>query len=242
MSKNTILLFLIICCYFATTVSAEVSFTNSIDMSDNSISFTIHEIYTGEDAMAFRESLDADNDGLVNESETTEFKQHYLSSGGEQFLEYVVVDNGSTKLTIGSLDTIFDNTEGDTDDSDLYVTTNVLYLLNSTLSSGEHQVWVLGEYRIKEVSFVLPQGVELVSYDGLNNASVSTQDKRVLLRGESGVTSQMVGNVQRIESASIIRIKEEPFYANRFILPFLIIIEIILGSIALYIIKNNKNK
>ncbi|MDI3539864.1 MAG: hypothetical protein PWQ52_987 [Methanolobus sp.] len=242
MSKKTIFLFLIICCCFATNASAEVSFTNGIEMSDSSIMFTVREIYTAEDALAFREDLDGDDDLNVSSSEIEAFKERYLSNGGMQFLEYIVVDDGSTQLTISSIELDFENAEGVVDDSALHVTTRIVYLLKSTLSYGEHKIWVLGDYRIEEVRFILPAGVGLVSYDGLENATLSMQDNRVLLKGESGVTSYMIGDVQRIESASIIWIKEEPFYEHRLFLPLLIMVELMLGATALYMIKRNKNK
>jgi hypothetical protein len=242
MNKKAFLLLLIICCCFAATASAEVSFTNDIEMSDSSIMFTVREIYTAEDALAFREDLDGDDDLNVSSSEIEAFKERYLSNGGMQFLEYIVVNDGSTQLIISSIELDFENTEGVVDDSAMHVTTRILYLLNSTLSSGEHKIWVLGDYRIEEVRFVLPAGVGLVSYDGLENASEAVLDNKVVLAGKSGVTSQMVDNMQRIESASVIWIKEEPFYEHRLFLPLLILVEVMLGAIALYIIKQNKNK
>lgn len=242
MSKKTIFLFLIICCCFATNASAEVSFTNDIEMSDNLIMFTVREVYTAEDALAFREDLDADGDINVSSLEIEAFKERYLSNGGMQFLEYIVVDDGSIQLIIDSIELDFENAEGIVDDSALHVSTRIVYLLNSTLSSGEHKIWVLGDYRIDEVRFVLPTGVVLVSYDGLENASESMLNKKVVLVGKSGVTSQMVDNVQRIESASIIWIKKEPFYEHRLFLPLLILVEVLLAATALYIIKRNKNK
>jgi hypothetical protein len=242
MSTKNILLFLIICCCLPVTVSAEVSFTNDIELYDDHIVFTVGETYTSEDALAFRENLDADNDGNVNVSEVEVFKEHYFSNRGEQFLEYIAVNDGSVGMSIESIEMKFDDATGSLDDSDLGVTTKVLYRLNSTLSSGEHKIWVLGEHRIEEVLFVLPAGVELVTYDGLDNATLSRQDNRVLLKGESGVTSYMIGDVQRIESASIIWIKKEPFYEHRLFLPLLILVEVMLGATALYIIKRNKNK
>ncbi|MCQ6963367.1 hypothetical protein [Methanolobus chelungpuianus] len=242
MSTKNILLFLIICCCLTATVSAEVSFTNYIELYDDKIIFTVGETYTSEDALAFRENLDADNDGNINVSEIELFKEHYLSNGGEQFLEYIAVDDGSVGLSIESIEMEFNDAAGSLDGSDLNVATKILYLLNSTLSSGEHKIWVLGEYRIEEVRFVLPAGVGLVTYDGLENATLTKQDNKILLKGESGVTSYMIGDVQRIESASIVWIKEEPFYEHRLFLPLLILVEVMLGATALYIIRHNKNK
>ncbi|WMW23169.1 hypothetical protein RE476_04890 [Methanolobus mangrovi] len=243
MSKRTIiLLFILFFCCFALKASADVSFTNNIEMHEESITFVIHETYTLDDALGFREDLDADNSGNVNASEVEVFKESYLSDRKAQFLEYVLIDNGSLPLNIDSADLQFEGADGMVDISQLNVTTIVQYGANSTISEGKHSVWVLGHPLIDNMRFVLPADMELVSYDGLDNASQSVQDGRVVLEGVSGIRSFMINDTPAFEYAAYVTIEEKSIYERSFFLPLLIIIEIILASIALYIIRMNKIK
>jgi hypothetical protein len=243
MSKNiTCLLLIIVCCGLIPHASAGASFTNHVELLDSSITFTVNEMYTDEDALTFREDLDTDDNGAIDASEVGEFRERYLSNGGAQFLGYVLVNNGSLQLTIDSIDLDFKNAEGPVDNSALNVTTTIQYGMDSIISTGEHSIWVLGHPLIDKMEFTLPRDMELVSYDGLDNTSESVQDGRVMLEGVSGIRSFMNEDRPAFEYAVFIKMQKEPFYKNSFFLPLLVIIEIILASIALYIIKGNKNK
>lgn len=243
MSKNTTcLLLIIICCCLAPDASAGASFTNHMELSESSIIFKISEIYTDEDARAFREDLDEDNNGVIDASEVGEFRESYLSNGGAQFLEYVLVNNGSSQLLIDSIGMEFENAEGPVDTSVLNVTTTIRYSMDPMVSAEEYSIWVLGHPLIDKMEFVLPKDMELLSYDGLDNTSQSVDDGRVMLGGVSGIRSFMIEDRPAFEYAVLIKMQKEPFYKKSFVLPILIIIEIILASIALYIIKINKNK
>ncbi|WP_135389870.1 hypothetical protein [Methanolobus halotolerans] len=240
--KNIFLILIVLFCCFAIPASAEVSFTNDIDLYGDSVTFTLIETYTDENARDFRDEMDIDGDGVVNASETGKFEEDYLSNGGVQFLEYIMLDNGSVQLTIDSIGIHFEGAEGQVNSSVLNVTTTVQYGLDSTISSGEHSIWVLGHPLINKIELVLPDGTELVSYDGLDNSSQSFKGGRVVLEGASGIRSFMNGDMPAFEYAVHVDIREKPFYKNKYFLPILIIIEIMLASIALYIIRMNKNK
>jgi hypothetical protein len=92
------------------------------------------------------------------------------------------------------------------------------------------------------MKFVLPKGMEVIFYDGLDEASRSSQDGRAVLEGISGIRSFVIEDKPAFEYAAHVTFQKDPFYKNSFFLPLLIVIEIILASIALYIIKMNKNK
>jgi Ca2+/Na+ antiporter len=241
MSKRTIvLLFILLFCCFAVKASADVSFINNIELHDKSITFTIHETYTFEDAVGFRADLDADDSGNVNASEVEVYRESYLLNHKAQFLEYVLIDNSSLPLEIDSTDLQFEGAEGLVDTSQLNVTTIVQYGANSTISEGNHSVWVLGHPLIDNMRFVLPAGMELVSYDGLDNASQSVQDGRVVLEGVSGIRSFMLEDKPAFEYAAYITMQKKSIYKNSFFLPLLIFIELILALAALYIYRINK--
>ncbi|GEM_PF-1300581 len=243
MSKRTIiLLFILFFCCFAVEASADVSFINNIELHEKSITFTINETYSFEDAMSFRGDLDADDNGNVNASEVEVYRESYLLNHKAQFLEYVLIDNGSLPLEIDSTDLQFKGAEGLVDTSQLNVTTIVQYGANSTISEGNHSIWVLGHPLIESMRFVLPDGMELVSYDGLDNASQSVQDGRVVIEGVSGIRSFAINDTPAFEYAAYVTMQKKPFYKSSFFLPLVVIIEVLLASIALYIIKNNKIK
>jgi hypothetical protein len=213
-----------------------------MELSESSITFTVSEMYTDDDALAFREDIDTDDNGVIDASEVGEFRERYLSNGGAQFLEYVLVNNGSSQLVIDSIGIEFENAEGLVDTSVLNVTTTIRYSMDPMVSAEEHSIWVLGHPLIDKMEFVLPKDMELLSYDGLDNTSQSVYDGRVMLEGVSGIRSFMIEDRPAFEYAVLMKMQKEPFYKKNFVLPLLIIIEIILASIALYIIKNNKNK
>ncbi len=243
MSKNTTcLLLIIICCCLAPDASAGASFTNHMELSESSIIFTVSEMYTDEDARAFREDLDEDENGVIDVSEVGEFRKTYLSNGGAQFLEYVLVNNGSSQLVIDSVGMEFESAEGPVDTSVLNVTTTIRYSMDPMVSAEEYSIWVLGHPLIDKMEFVLPKDMELISYDGLDNTSESVDDGRVMLEGVSGIRSFMIEDRPAFEYAVLLKMQKEPFYKHSFFFPLLMIIEIILASIALYIIKSNKNK
>ncbi|WP_319507280.1 hypothetical protein [uncultured Methanolobus sp.] len=243
MSKRTIiLLFILFFCCFAVEASADVSFINNIELHEKSITLTINETYSFEDAMSFRGDLDADDNGNVNASEVEVYRESYLLNHKAQFLEYILIDNGSLLLEIDSTDLQFEGAEGLVDTSQLNVTTIVQYGAKSTISEGNHSIWVLGHPLIESMRFVLPDGMELVSYDGLDNASRSVQDGRVVIEGVSGIRSFAINNTPAFEYAAYVTMQKKPFYKSSFFLPLVVIIEVLLASIALYIIKNNKIK
>ncbi|WP_407356210.1 hypothetical protein [Methanolobus sp. WCC5] len=241
MSKRTILLlFVLLFCCFTAKASADVSFSNNIEMDEGSVTFTIHETYTLEDALDLREELDVDSSGNVDALEVGVFRENYLLNRTAQLLEYILIDNRSLSLEIDSVDLQFEGAEGPVDNSQLNVIITVQYSINSTISQGKHSVWVLGHPRIDNMRFVLPLGMELVSYDGLDDVSQSVQDGRVVLEGVSGIRSFTIEDRPVFEYAAYVTIQKKPIYKNSFFLPLLVIIEIILASTALYIIKKNK--
>ncbi|WP_129582592.1 hypothetical protein [Methanolobus psychrotolerans] len=241
MSKRTILiLFILLFCCFAAKASADVSFTNDIEMHERSITFTIHETYTLEDALDFRGDLDTDDSGDVNTSEVEVFRESYLLNRKAQLLEYIIIDNNSLPLEIDSIELQFEGAEGLVDTSQLNVTIIVLYDMSSTISNGAHNVWVLGHPLIDNMRFILPSGMELVSYDGLDDVSQSVQDGRVVITGVSGIRSFMMEDRPAFEYAAYVTMQKKPIYKSSFFLPLLVTIEVILASIALYIIRTNK--
>ncbi|MDW7733312.1 MAG: hypothetical protein SCH66_12910 [Methanolobus sp.] len=221
---------------------AEVSFKNDIDILDKSVNLTIHEDYTGTDARSFREELDLDGSGSVEADEVEEFRTGFLANRSLQFLGYVEIDGNETSVDLVSVDLQMEGAEGVVDNSTLYVRTSIDYGVGTLLSSDNHTIWVIGHPLIESVRLSLPEGVDVMSYDGIENASQATVGGRVVLEGSSGVRSFMVEDRPTFEYAMFIEFSKEPFYRKSFFLPLLVLVELVLALSGLYIIKKNKIK
>lgn len=236
------LLIMLLCSCLVHVASANTTFTNVIELSDSSIELRIHEIYTDDDARGLREELDVDKDKFITTAELDKFREQYLSDSKAMFLEYVLVNNGSTRLDIESVELGFEAETWTTDDASMNVTCVVRYALEQGMSDEKNTIWVMGHPLIESMRFMIPGDMEVVSYDGLNEAVLKEQDGKVVLEGASGIRSFMNGDKQRMEYAAFVVLQKEPFYKNRFFLPLLAFIELVLLSIALYIIRKNKSK
>lgn len=236
------ILVLLFSMYMVSPAFAEVSFKNDIDILDNSVNLTIHEDYTGADARSLREELDLDGSGYVGADEVEEFRIGFLANRSLQFLGYLEIDGNETSIDIVSVDLQLEGAEGVVDNSSLYVTTSIGYGADTMLSSGNHTIWVIGHPLIENVRIYLPRGVDVMSYDGIGNASQATKNGRVVLEGSSDVRSFMIDDRPTFEYAMFIEFSKQPFYRKPFFLPLLVLVELALALFALYIIKKNKIK
>ncbi|MBN2111074.1 MAG: hypothetical protein JW705_08335 [Methanosarcinaceae archaeon] len=221
---------------------AEVSFKNDIDILDSSVSLTVLDEYCGSDAETLREELDKDISGFVEADEVETFRNSFLENKSFQFQGYLEVDGNSTSFKISSVDLQMKGAEGVIDDSPLYVTTKVIYEVDTLLSTGDHTIWVIGHPLIEDVKVSLPEGVTVQSCDGIENASWTTEDGRPVIRGSSGVRSFIVEDRPTFEYAMFLEFSKEPFYREPFFIPLLLLLELILALLGLYIIKMNKIK
>ena len=234
-----LLLFLISNC--TAIVSANAVYSNDIIISDDNILFTIEESYTDVDVQEFRLMLDSDRSGDVNMSEVEMFKKSHLISKKIELGGYILIDEGDVPLNLMSVEMDFENAQGNVNvSSPINVTTFVEYKLLSSISSGEHELWVLGHPLIQKMEIMLPEGVIVVSSDGLENMTSSSNDGRVVLEGESGIRSFMVENRTVFEYATTVDMYKKPFYAESYFLPLLVFIEMLLAAFAIYIIKGKK--
>ena len=222
-------------------VSAGAVYSNDIIVSDDNISFTIEETYTDVDVQEFRLILDSDRSGYVNISEVDAFKESRLVSKKIELGSYILIDEGNISLDIMSIEMDFENAEGDINiTSPINVTTFVEYKLLSPISSGEHKLWILGHPLIHKMVIMLPDGMAVVSSDGLENMTSSSIDGRVVLEGESGIRTFMVENRTIFEYATTVDMYKKPFYAESYFLPLLVFIEMLLAVFAIYMIKGKK--
>lgn len=239
-----------ICIVFLLTIlnaSAYASFANDIDISDRSIHLIITENYAGEDAKLFKTDFDINNDSTIIDSELDTFRSNFMDHRANQFLEYIILDDDYSLLSLESIEVEFENVVGDVDGSNMTINTIVSYDFafsesNMSLSSGNHSIWILGHPLIENMKISLPQNIELESHSGIHNVAQSVQNGRIVLEGSSGIRSFMVDDRPTFEYAVFLEISEQPFYEKAFFLPLLVLIELVLASVAFYIIKANKIK
>ena len=222
-------------------VSAGAVYSNDVIVSDDNILFTIEETYTDVDVQEFRQMLDSDRSGDVNISEVEAFKESHLISKKIELRSYIFIDEGDVSLETMSVEMNFENAQGDINiTSPINVTTFVEYKLLSPITSGEHELWILGHPLIHKMVIMLPDGMAVVSSDGLENMTSSSIDGRVVLEGESGIRSFMVENRTIFEYATTIDMYKKPFYAKSYFIPLLVFIEMLLAVFAIYTIKGKK--
>ena len=222
-------------------VSAGAVYSNDIIVSDDNILFMIEETYTDVDVQEFRQILDSDRSGDVNISEVEAFKESHLISKKIELGSYILIDEGDVPLGTISVEMEFENAQGDINiTSPINVTTFVEYKLHSPIPSGEHELWILGHPLIQNMKITLPDGMAVVSSDGLENMTTSTYDGRVVLEGESGIRTFMVENRTIFEYATTVDMYKKPFYAESYFLPLLVFIEMLLAVFAIYVIKGKK--
>lgn len=193
MSKRS--LFLIIVCLqlcFALTASGEATFSNDIVISDESVQFIIHEKYSGADAEELKSGLDINGDGSVNSSEVDSFIDSYDSGRKDQYSGYILLDNDDMTLSIDSFNIDFSGVEGNVNTSESSVTISIDYKMDSSLSRGNHNVWILGHPSIRSMKVMLPENALLLSYDGIENPIIHSDKKNVVIEGASGIRSFVV--------------------------------------------------
>jgi hypothetical protein len=171
----------------------------------------------------------------VNISEVEAFKESHLISKKIELRSYISIDEGDVPLETMSVVMEFENAQGDINiTSPINVTTFVEYKLLSSITSGEHELWILGHPLIQNMKITLPDGMAVVSSDGLENMTSSSIDGRVVLEGESGIRTFMVENRTIFEYATTVDMYKKPFYAESYFLPLLVFILINMKHTSLY--------
>jgi hypothetical protein len=225
---------------FTTNASADAVYSNDISIMDNEIIFAINETYTDTDAYELRTILDTNKDTNVNDSEIGQFKKTYFDTANFKLLNYISIDNGAFSIMIDSITMDFENAKGNTSNETINVATVIKYEIVTPISSGEHELWIIGHPQIQDVKITLPPEMNYISINGLDNLTKSTENGRVVLGGESGLRAFMVGNRTTFEYATTIVMYKRPFYAKSYFLPLLVFIEMLLAVFAIYTIKGKK--
>ncbi len=224
-------------------VHSSASYSNYIDIENDQILFDIKEEYTGEYADNLRRSIDLDGNGYINETEIDTFIDNYLEIRTDDFREYIIINDGNTELSLVSVTMELDGAEGNTSDNgNVSVMTTINYELTSSLSAGEHRIWILGHPLIREKEIILPKNTEIISYQGLDESQVITDGERDVLKGKSGISSFSINDQASFEYATRITIHKKAFYEHPYFLPFLGLIQLMLIILAAYSIKREKKK
>ena len=216
MSQKILLIswILILILSFVPLTSAETVFTNELQVHDRSIDFTIDELYTGIDAEAFRLSLDADNNSIVSQEEVESFVEGFKKGSTEQYLGYVLIDDGNTLLSLDSFEIDISGAEGNVNTSEIMVTSNIVFGVPTSLESGKHSIWILGHPAIEKMSIFLPSEMVVTGVDGIDELQTSCDSGRQLLEGRSGIRSFVADGRQVFEYAVMIETGRSRFIAD----------------------------
>ncbi len=209
-----VLLFFIVTLFLIPNTLADATFKNELDIRDSSLDFCIDELYTGNDAEAFRINLDIDENRIVNSSEVDIFSEKFETNASKQYLGYIVIDNGESDISMHSFDLMISDAEGPVDTSPINVRASVGYDLSASLSSGRHSIWILGHPAIEKMVIALPKGVQLSDVDGIDELNSFVNDGRLILEGRSGIRSFIVDSEQTFEYAVRIETYKSPFIAD----------------------------
>ena len=221
MSQKNLLIFLVLTLSFIPLTSADATFTNELQIHDTSVDFTIHEVYTGIDAEAFKLSLDTDNSSTVSQDEVDSFVENFERNNTRQYLGYILIDDGDVVLSLDSFSMRVSGAEGNVNTSEIKVTSNIVYSVPESLESGKHNIWILGHPAIEKMSISLPAGMPLMNIDGIDELQTSCESGRQVFEGRSGIRSFVVDGRQTFEYAVMIETGKSGFIADLSRFPFL---------------------
>lgn len=193
---------------------ADATFTNDVNIQDNSVELVINEYYTGVDAQAFRTDLDSNHNGEVNETEVEAFKELFSRNSSRQYMGYIMIDDGKTQMQMSSFDLEMENAQGNVSDEEMHVKATISYELSPSLLPGDHNIWILGHPLIEKMSISLPPGTQLNNVDGIDDLIIRKNGGRVLLEGRSGIRSFDVEGKQTFEYAVMIKTYRSSFIAD----------------------------
>lgn len=221
-------------------VSADAVYTNDIDITSDSIDFTINETYTGDNALNIRNGLDVNNNSNINSSEVDNFKEKYLESRKSEYPEYISIDDGDVSIKMESVDMEFRNAIGDVNEDELRVITDIKFTIPSGIPDGYHEIWIQGHPSIENMNVALPEDVNLNSVRGLGNTENTTENGRTIVEGKSVTQRSNMGNTSQFDYATILDIYKKPFYENTSFIISLFVVLLILIASASYMIQKNR--
>ncbi len=205
--KYIILMILLLQSCMMITASGQASFSNEVLIGNEDIEFIIRESYSGTEAKELRSALDMDGDGIVNSTELDIFINSFEENRILQYQEYIIVNDNEISLLIDSFDISFDSVEGAVNSESVCATISIVYRMTPHLTNGTYNIWILGHPSIESMHITLPERSVLLTYDGMDNVLMGSDNSRVFLEGSSDVRSFILDGNQTFEYAVSMDIK-----------------------------------
>jgi hypothetical protein len=178
--------------------SAAYDWDNSISIKKDSMTWAYTESYSGDRSIIFKKYVDIEfgnNDGFVAAWELLKTDVS-MSESFRQSIE----DNMDVKIDNSSKNVILLGVETDMspellglsgEESDIVNEYDVSYDFKVPIDESGSVMWFQGEPDT-DVTISLPEDIELISVDGIDNESVKESSKGTVIEGEFGFTGEVV--------------------------------------------------
>ena len=178
---------------------------NNITVEEHGMVWDYNEEYDGSDSIFFKTHIDADlgnNDGFVSAWELLKTDVKMRESMYTSIMKNmdVKINNSAGAIHVVDVDSsICYETLGKTHES-AHLTNcyHVIYSFDDSLLNLGSNIWFLGEPDTN-VTIVMPFGVDIVSTDGIENATIIVQNNSAVISGTFGFVGEItIGYAQNM--------------------------------------------
>jgi hypothetical protein len=206
---------------------------NNITVGEHGMMWDYTEVYDGSNAIFFKTHIDAElgnNDGFVSAWELLKTDVKMRESMHTSIMKDmdVKINNSAEAIHVVDVDSsICCETLGKTHESAHIVNCyDVLYSFDDSLLNLGNNIWFLGEPETN-VTIVMPLGFDIVSTDGIENATITVQNNSAVISGTFdfvgeitiGYAENMTLSIASLECESNMTAApgatEEPFIGHR---------------------------
>lgn len=170
---------------------------NNITVLEYGMMWDYTEVYDGSNAIIFKTHIDAElgnNDGFVSAWELLKTDCKMRESMHTSIMKDmdVKINNSAGAIHVVDVDSsICCETLGKTHES-VSITNcyHVIYSFDDSLLDLGNNIWFLGEPETN-VTIVMPVGVDIVSTDGIENATITVQNNSAVVSGTFGFVGEI---------------------------------------------------
>ncbi|WP_440953176.1 hypothetical protein [Methanococcoides sp. FTZ1] len=219
MRPALILTLAVVCFMSVTPASSALTWTNNIVLEEDGMSWDYTESYKGQVATAYRKFIDSEvgnGDDHISAWELMKV-DHFIRNRLRTILEEeldVKFDSSSKKVHVTDVDAeialdVLGSTSKTDEITNRYFVTygfdrNFFDMGSSMSFEGEPET---------EVTITMPEGAELVSYDGIKIRTIDTKENRTQIKGffeeEGKITIDFTGDESRTETEGDIESEDE---------------------------------
>jgi len=208
------------------TASADVVYTDHIDVGADTIVARISETYTGNDAKIVGKDLAGGRSAYIERAEGTLLTWS---------TSYIVVDCDSSLLEMQHVDVNVTNVSGT-----FLINSMLEYGVATPLNRGGHEIWIQGHPGIISRTITLPANVEIASVAGIRDPSEIEVNGRATVTGASATRKFLNGTQTTFEYATVVEIRKKPIYTHPMSLPLIVSVEFVLLGAWLWMRRKNR--